>query len=1036
MKTLAASVLFAASAAFAAGRIAVLDMSVAGHGQYGFATPPATFETLLGTDYEVRRITADELAAPGFPAARYDLLVVPCGALFPIQAAENLVSYLKAGGNLLTSGGYAFDAPSVLRGGEWRRPVDLLPELPPGATPRPLPKAAGWAHAHSDAEAAATFVDVVAPDGAPGLEIAVPGLRYYNSVVARLPAGFFAKDDAISLLVRGKYGTPFAALELDEEDGSRWRVKVPLSDDWQEVRFAEWDFAFMGDRSPKTRGGVGDKVHFDRVRRVNFGLSCAFIRNWTGPCGAAIADLRSGRDPDPEVRRLAKSSTRINTRYAFIRTALFPAPEQIGVFDPSFLLEDVRNVTRSPEMAGILPEASIAGRHGGYAAVGPLGLDGRGFSANRCAWRPVLSTTDAHGEAWGPAAAILHHFNGTFAGSSWAFFGIDDADVFAAGSPVREKMLAPLVAKLVSRTFIHETETGWAAYDRGETATLQTRASNFSKTARKGNVRFTLANENGEVLCVKDCPLDLPPGKTQDVAVPWEIPLVAPDIVFLTAELAVDGQLWDREKTAFVVKDAKVRASLPSPRVVGDHIAFDDAPRFTVGTQNFWGQSGSVTGRSPLYYYEDFKKMRAYGLKWTRCSCMFGSEREVRFFDALVQLAQKFGITMYWCTWGQVQTRPAEYAKKLALTASGTARYRDVGGFMVDICNEPTVDIKELGGTEKTAVDYMAKAAEHMRAWATDNRAAARVARPGVLCSVGNNQGWGSAVRTLDPQLSAANLDFTDRHYYKSPDCFARELKFVDRRVFGQPLVQGECGAKCHPTNKELDPRGDGDDEEGYCRRFRQLVSHAFGLGASAISIWQWRDPMEGIMAAGLMHQTNVPRPAARVVSDMAKTFGGLALADNPPDVVMVLDEARRFRTGRFRALEEEARVIDALVWWGANFSCVSSSETDRLPATVKLQLRAEGLPATDDSTRAGLRAEVGRRLSAAGAASTRQPGDPDNVVTFKVPGCDATGWVLWNGGTAPFTLSRGGRSVVVRPGRVGYIQVSKDGIAEIDKEL
>ena len=146
-------------------------------------------------------------------------------------------------------------------------------------------------------------------------------------------------------------------------------------------------------------------------------------------------------------------------------------------------------------MAGVLPEAALPGRHGGYAAVGPLGLDGRGFSVNRCAWRPILSTKDANGEAWGPAAAILHHFNGTFAGSSWAFFGIDDVDVFADGSQVREKMLAPLVAKLVSRTFLHETESDWAAYDRGETAKLKTRASNFSKQARKGRVPIIVTLE-------------------------------------------------------------------------------------------------------------------------------------------------------------------------------------------------------------------------------------------------------------------------------------------------------------------------------------------------------------------------------------------------------------------------------------------------------------------------------------------------------------------------------------------------------------
>jgi len=267
----------------------------------------------------------------------------------------------------------------------------------------------------------------------------------------------------------------------------------------------------------------------------------------------------------------------------------------------------------------------------------------------------------------------------------------------------------------------------------------------------------------------------------------------------------------------------------------------------------------------------------------------------------------------------------------------------------------------------------------------------------------------------------------------------AVELKSVDRRVFGQPLVMGECGAKCHPTNRALDSRGDGDNEEEYVRRFRSLFAHAFGLGASALSVWQWRDPIEGIMAAGLMHQTNVPRPAALVCAEMAKTFASAELAPNPPDAVVVFDEERRFTHGkRAKAIGATYRLIAAMNWWGANFSCVSSSEIGRLPATVKCVLRPEAIAETEAEVggETALRKAVGARLREAGAFVARRAEEPASFESFCVPCRGAKAWVFWNGGAETVRATRDGATVEVGPGRVGYLRIGDTGTVELKREL
>lgn len=1014
-----------------AARIAVFDAGIAsGTNAWGCATDPMAFVSALSDSHDVRRAAADELASPAFfSSENCDLLIVPTGALFPMTAASNLVAFLSSGGQLLTSGGYAFDAPSLLRGGRWTAPTELAGPLPAADRPVALPSAAEWTTVASEGAPSPTVLkDAATPEGTPGVEISTAALVAYNSAIASLPKGL-PSGSFISLRVKGAPGTPRAAFEMDERDGARWRVMVPLTEDWRELRYSAADFAFMPDKAPKTRGHSGDAIRFENVCQVNFGLTVACLRSG-GPYAAALADLKTGTDPEAESRRLAGRKPRINTRYAFIRTALFPEPRQIGVFDPSFLLENAEGTTLAPELAGVLPDVRVRGRFNGFAAVGPLGLDGRGFSVNRCAWRPLL-TAQANGERC-PVAGLLHHYEGTFAGSSWAFFGVSDSDLFASGSSVRETLLKPLVEKLVARTFLHETEAEYAAYAHGETARLLAKASNFSKVPRAGNVRFTLKDERDRIVYAAETNLTLAAHDTQAVALRWRVADDAPDFLFLTAELTVDGRLTDREEGGLVVKNAKIRAALSRPQVVADHLDFGGGPRFVTGTQNFWGQCQGYTGRSPLHYYRDFKRMRDFGFRWTRCSCMFANERETRFFDALVQLASKFGITMYWTTWGQTETGAKDCARKYALSAKGAGRYRDVGGFLVDICNEPAVSVKPFGGD-------IGKASAHQVEWAAKNRESARAANPGVLCAVGHLQGWGGVSQIVEAQLTQQPMDFTDRHYYGDPAGMATELKSVDRRVFGKPLVLGECGAKCHPTNRALDSRGDGDNEEEYVRRFRCLFAHAFGLGASALSVWQWRDPMEGIMAAGLMHQTNVPRPAALACSEMAKTFASAELAPNPPDTVVVFDEARRFAPGtRAQSIGATHRLIAALNWWGANFSCISSSETGRLPTTVKCVLRPEAIAETEAQVggEASLRRTVGARLRDAGAFVARREGEPESFESFCVPCRGARAWVFWNGGTESVRADRGGATIAVGPGRVGYLRIADDGRVQLAREL
>ena len=91
---------------------AILDVKTpAGMNRWGCVSDPAVFEDALKDGWSVRRISSDELADKvAFSRDRFDLLILPCGSYFPAAATNSLTTFLKAGGHLFTTGGYAFDS--------------------------------------------------------------------------------------------------------------------------------------------------------------------------------------------------------------------------------------------------------------------------------------------------------------------------------------------------------------------------------------------------------------------------------------------------------------------------------------------------------------------------------------------------------------------------------------------------------------------------------------------------------------------------------------------------------------------------------------------------------------------------------------------------------------------------------------------------------------------------------------------------------------------------------------------------------------
>jgi hypothetical protein len=104
------------------------------------ADPQKLAACLARAGHEVELVTADQLAAAeSFNRGRYWLTILPYGSCFPAAARGNFLAYLRAGGDFLSTGGYAFDRLLVREGERWVDREELLHRgVEPAALPEPI----------------------------------------------------------------------------------------------------------------------------------------------------------------------------------------------------------------------------------------------------------------------------------------------------------------------------------------------------------------------------------------------------------------------------------------------------------------------------------------------------------------------------------------------------------------------------------------------------------------------------------------------------------------------------------------------------------------------------------------------------------------------------------------------------------------------------------------------------------------------------------------------------------------------------------
>ncbi|MCC7493107.1 MAG: hypothetical protein IT204_12190 [Fimbriimonadaceae bacterium] len=357
-------------------------------------------------------LDAVALADPArFSRQRFDLLVVPHSPVWPGAASGNVEAFLRAGGHLALLGGRAYEQPVLQHAGRWLDQAGCAAAVAAqpaehvvlGGGPADL---RSWRRGTNQPEHPSRLVAGQGPRGdCLRLEIADLGAWQWDMVGAAWPRAVPADQDLLLLEVRGGEATPTMLLELAEQDGSRWKVDIPLTTAWRRVAIQTRQFTFFKDGPPAARGGDGDRLHLERVTRVNWGLATDGSGQLRGHHRIELAELATTR------HRLAftASDCRVPNAVCFDDYEPYDLSAAVGVATCA----DQDYVT-ARDWDGALA---------GWSAVGFTLWD-------RSQLLPLLRAVDPRDRTVGWAASLLVHYGGAYAGGCWLLSGVTTPEFY------------------------------------------------------------------------------------------------------------------------------------------------------------------------------------------------------------------------------------------------------------------------------------------------------------------------------------------------------------------------------------------------------------------------------------------------------------------------------------------------------------------------------------------------------------------------------------------------------------------------------
>ena len=724
---------------------------------------PKQLSTLLHRHgFKTMLLSSSDLANPQvLTPQKVAIVILPYGAHFPAEAVDNFRRYLKAGGRFVSLGGYTFDETRDMWHGT-----------------REIWKWEKVAHEKVQVDFSRNRIRIVVPEDAPvdwhRVRVFVPlraGWRYLLTGKVRTNG-----------IVDG-HGAYLAADYFDA-DGNRISFHqtqiVKRTEGWREL-------------------GV--------VLRVPENAATVAIN-------AIVHGHGSAEFSDIDVKPV------INTRWGDARDWMHIDPEQFAIFDPSFRIDGATVLERGAGR-GTRDEVVLRMKEPmkGYAAVGLIGSNN---PVNPQAWArfvPVLVARDKFGRYLGPAFSVMHHFAGPYAGSTWAFCGIESHDL--TKFPKFQQVLVQVIRRMLRGVYLHSLQPSFWTYRKGETASVRVKVRNDGVAPQTVTVRMEVAPmpeplKMSKPVAIGERTVTLSPREQTTVTMQWRIPQNAAPLYAVRAWLGGSLALpktasastpLDEIWSGFCVwEESLLRNATPIAWENNALCEWDKnekfwQPKFWLGTN----QTGvlfapEATWENPLQWELEFALMRKMGLKILRVLHIshFAGDLEKptetfwRRYDALVLMAHRHGLVLMPTLheWMGVSVSDETLRKQCAFVRLVGARYKNAPRILWDIENEAWVEFRDHPDLHRLFNDWLRKR------YGSDEKL---------------QQAWGENVKLGEVRYAEHKPRGWDDLKFRDIQHFRRWL--IERWVKANVQALRESGAK-QPVTDEIDWKVCGDHYE------------------------------------------------------------------------------------------------------------------------------------------------------------------------------------------------------------------------------
>lgn len=460
-----------------------------------------------------------------FHSGRFDAVLLPDGARFPITAKENLLQFLRGGGDMLVVGGPLFEESVKKTESDW---TAMLQKIPVSRTVFDFASedVSKWQRASNNPQSKTTWeIERSGPSAATAaLRTEVGDLTGWDTLATSVD-DVFREGDALTVFwAKGDDRTNAVLVEWVEKDGSRWIANVPLTTEWKRYVLSPEDFPYWQDNPSKGRGSAGDRLNLQKVAKFSVGLAQSHASLSTGRHVFWIAGVGSGRLPEG-ASKPDLTFPSLETFYKYYRL-------------PSL----------SPKTAD-LQKAAATGHQTGPIVCPIPRPRGLGFSGSRRdRWIPLAEIRDEQGQWRGTCESLYIYLGVPFRGSVWGYLAGADKPADLTKSAVN------LMKRMSAGVFLAKAGAESFSYFSDEKIPVGVQVVNFSPREREVQVELSVVKGKSKA---KSDPytftekLRIAPNRSQQSQRTWQ-PRNLPDGIYrCVTELKEGGKVIDRIEQEF-----------------------------------------------------------------------------------------------------------------------------------------------------------------------------------------------------------------------------------------------------------------------------------------------------------------------------------------------------------------------------------------------------------------------------------------------------------------------------------------------------